>query len=83
MEGAALVLIHHMLSVRQIHPPAADGWLCPQSLSPCNTGAVLKVKMGETQTPPKADLLLGLAPARREWPDKVFTIQLELFIFLS
>lgn len=56
----------------------AGGWLSPQSLGPHITGAVLKVnplsfheivlkvKMSEAQTSPKADLLLGLIPARRE-----------------
>lgn len=75
--------IHPMLSVRQVHPPIAGGWLSPQSLGAHNTGAVLKVKMSEAQTSPKADLLLGLIPPRRKWPDKVFTMELELFIFLS
>lgn len=55
------MFIQHMLSVRQIHP-VTGGWLSPQSLGPHNTGAVLKLKMGETQTPPRTDLLLGLIP---------------------
>lgn len=50
------MLRHLMLRVRHIHPAAAESWLSPQSLGPYNTGAVLKVKMSETQTPPKADL---------------------------